>query len=204
MSVRQSLLAILDQAPCYGYQLRGEFDARTGGTWPLNAGQVYQSLDRLERDGLVASDGADAEGRVRYTITPAGSTEVRGWLRSPVQRQSTRDELAMKLAVAATLPGVDIADVIQVQRSATIATLQDLTRTKAAHAAPTNSADLAWSLVVESMIFATEAEVSWLDYSESMIAKAARAGITAVAPNDELPRRGRPAKTDALPEGGRR
>jgi DNA-binding PadR family transcriptional regulator len=204
MSVRQSLLAILDQSPCYGYQLRGEFDARTGGTWPLNAGQVYSTLDRLERDGLVASDGADGEGRVRYSITAEGSAEVRGWLRSPVQRQSARDELAMKLAVAATLPGVDIADVIQVQRSATIATLQDLTRTKASHAAPTTAADLAWSLVVESMIFAAEAEVRWLDHSEATIAKAARAGITAVALSEDRPKRGRPARAEAVTEEGSR
>ena len=131
MTVRQSLLAILDQSPCYGYQLRGEFDARTGGTWPLNAGQVYSTLERLERDGLITSDGADGEGRVRYSITQAGSAEVAAWLSAPVQRQAARDELAMKLAVAATLPGVSIADVIQVQRSASIATLQELTRTKA-------------------------------------------------------------------------
>ena len=54
MSVRQSLLAILDQGPCYGYQLRAEFDRRTGSTWPLNVGQIYNTLDRLERDGFVA------------------------------------------------------------------------------------------------------------------------------------------------------
>ena len=54
MSVRLSLLAILDQGPCYGYQLRAEFDRRTGSTWPLNVGQIYNTLERLERDGLVS------------------------------------------------------------------------------------------------------------------------------------------------------
>lgn len=204
MTVRQSLLAILNQSPCYGYQLRGEFDARTGGTWPLNAGQVYSTLDRLERDGLITSDGADGEGRVRYSITPDGTTEVAAWLSAPVQRQAARDELAMKLAVAATLPGVSIADVIQVQRSATIATLQELTRTKAASSAPGSAADLAWSLVVESMIFAAEAEVRWLDHSEAAIARAVRSGVVAVPPSDELPRRGRPARAAAATEGGAR
>ena len=207
MTVRQSLLAILDQSPCYGYQLRGEFDARTGGTWPLNAGQVYSTLDRLERDGLIESDGADGEGRVRYSITRAGSEEVAGWLSTPVQRQAARDELAMKLAVAATLPGVPLADIIQVQRSASIATLQDLTRTKAASGPPATAADLAWSLVVESMIFAAEAEVRWLDHSEAAIAHALRSGVTAAAPNDDPPRRGRPARvaasTDGTEGGGR-
>lgn len=173
MSVRQSLLAILDQAPCYGYQLRSEFETRTGGTWPLNVGQVYTTLDRLERDGLVSRDGADDEGRLRYGITDAGSREVRGWLSAPVVRQQVRDELAMKLAIACTLPGVDVPGLIQTQRTATLAVLQDLTRTKSAQAAPASPSDLAWSLVVESMIFAVEAEARWLDHAEATIARAA-------------------------------
>ena len=111
MSVRQSLLAILDQGPCYGYQLRAEFDRRTGSTWPLNVGQIYNTLERLERDGLVEKGEPDAEGHVYWAITAAGSAEVAGWLASPVSRSGgTRDELAIKLAVAATLPGVDVAD----------------------------------------------------------------------------------------------
>ena len=86
MSVRQSLLAILDQGPCYGYQLRGEFDRRTGSTWPVNVGQIYNTLDRLERDGLVEKADMDAEGQNYYQITEAGSAEVPSWLGSPVLR----------------------------------------------------------------------------------------------------------------------
>jgi len=96
MSVRQSLLAILDQGPCYGYQLRAEFDRRTGSTWPLNVGQIYNTLDRLERDGLVTKDDVDAQGHVFWRITDAGSAEVAAWLGSPVERvPGTRDELAI-------------------------------------------------------------------------------------------------------------
>ena len=180
MSVRSSLLAILSEGPAYGYQLRGEFDLRTGGTWPLNVGQVYSTLERLERDGLVDRSGSDEEGRIRYTLTDAGSAEVRSWLITPVQRQATRDELAMKLAIAATLPGVAIADIIQIQRSSTLAHLQSLTRTKADAAMPSSASDLAWSLVVESMLFQAEAEVRWLDHSEAVIAKAVRQGLVGV------------------------
>ena len=180
MSVRSSLLAILSEGPAYGYQLRGEFDLRTGGTWPLNVGQVYSTLERLERDGLVDRSGSDEEGRVRYTLTEAGSAEVRSWLVTPVQRQATRDELAMKLAIAATLPGVAMADIIQIQRSSTLAHLQALTRTKADAAVPSTASELAWSLVVESMLFQAEAEVRWLDHSEAVIAKAVRRGLIGV------------------------
>jgi DNA-binding PadR family transcriptional regulator len=204
MSVRQSLLAILDQGPCYGYQLRSEFDRRTGSTWPLNVGQIYNTLDRLERDGLVEkaeSEDADTEssGQIYYRITDAGSAEVAGWLGSPVERSAAaRDELAIKLAIAVTLPGVDIARVIQVQRTATLRNLQELTKTKNASSDPETSEDLAWLLVVDSLIFQAEAEVRWLDHSEARLQRATAAGVDAPLPlSTEVPKRGRPAKVAA-------
>lgn len=197
MSVRQSLLAILNQGPCYGYQLRAEFDRRTGSTWPLNVGQIYNTLDRLERDGLVQKADIDADGQNYVEITEAGRGEVADWLGSPVVRtMATRDELAIKLAIAVTLPGVDIAQVIQVQRSATMRTLQELTRTKRATADPESSEQLAWLLVIDSLIFAAEAEARWLDHSESALARARAAGLAAPLPlNTHVPKRGRPART---------
>ena len=69
MSIRQGLLALLEQGPMYGYQLRAEFEARTGATWPLNVGQVYTTLGRLERDGLVEPAGDDGDGHAVYRIT---------------------------------------------------------------------------------------------------------------------------------------
>jgi DNA-binding PadR family transcriptional regulator len=196
MSVRQSLLAILDQGPCYGYQLRAEFERRTGSTWPVNVGQIYSTLDRLERDGLVQRLDSDDE-QVHFQITDAGRAEVGTWLSSPVMRGSTaRDELSIKLAIAVTLPGVDIARVIQVQRSATLRTLQDLTRTKAATGEPTSAEDLAWLLVVDSLIFAAEAEVRWLDHSETRLARASAAGVSMALPiSTDPPKRGRPVKS---------
>ena len=76
MSIRHSLLALLQDKSRYGYQLRVEFEDRTGSAWPLNIGQVYTTLDRLERDGLVRNDGGDGEGHVIYSITDAGRSEV--------------------------------------------------------------------------------------------------------------------------------
>lgn len=197
MSVRQSLLAILDQGNCYGYQLKSEFDRRTGSTWPLNVGQVYNTLERLERDGLVERTDGEAEEQKNYRITAAGRIEVATWLGSPVIRTAAaRDELAIKLAVAVTLPGVDIAGVIQVQRGATLRSLQELTRTKNATDDPETAEQLAWLLVVDSLIFQAEAEVRWLDHSETRLARAAASGVaTAVPLNPELPKRGRPSIT---------
>src|SRR6201986_2892640 len=116
MSVRHALLALLSEGPKYGLQLREEFEARTGEVWPLNVGQVYTTLQRLERDGLVESDGeADGDGPQKaYRITPAGLAELDTWLRTPPDLSiPPRDELVMKVLVALTVPGADVAAIIQ-------------------------------------------------------------------------------------------
>ncbi len=173
MSVRNALLALLEQGPRYGYQLRAEFEHRTGGTWPLNVGQVYTTLARLERDGLVAAHGEDGEGHVFYEVTAAGRDEVATWFGSPVSRtQPPREELAIKLALAVSVPGVDVGTVIQQQRGATMTALQDYTRLKRR---PTgnDAQELAWGLVLDSLVFTAEAEIRWLDHCEARLRRAA-------------------------------
>lgn len=177
MSVRLGLLALLAQEPMYGARLRAEFEARTGGTWPLNVGQVYTTLARLERDGLVEAVGEDGEGRIAYRLTGAGRAEVARWWLSPVDRDATpRDELVIKLALAVTVEGVDVPRVVQTQRTATLRHLQDLTRLKhraMAGEPDTASHDLAWLLVLENLVFTAEAEVRWLDHVEARLAREA-------------------------------
>ena len=173
MTVRNALLALLEQGPMYGYQLRAEFERRTGATWPLNVGQVYTTLSRLERDGFVEGTGADDDGHVMYVATAAGHEEVAAWFTTPVARtQPPRDELAIKLALAVTVPGVDVGTVIQQQRSATMGALQDYTRVKRAGGNGSPD-DLAWSLVLDSLVFNAEAEIRWLDHCEARVRRAA-------------------------------
>jgi len=180
MSIKQGLLALLEQGPMYGFQLRADFERRTGATWPLNIGQVYTTLSRLERDGFVANDGADDEGHVVYRITDEGRVEVRSWFATPVERtQPPRDELAIKLALAVTVPGVDVSAVIQQQRGATMTALQDYTRVKRATdvtgaSGAIEPTGLAWTLVLDSLVFAAEAEIRWLDHCEARLRRAAR------------------------------
>lgn len=186
MSVRSGLMVLLIHEPRYGAQLRAEFEARTGGTWPLNVGQVYTTLGRLERDGLVEQVGEpDDEGRIRYGLTGPGREAVQQWWRSPVERtDAPRDELAIKLALAVTTQGVDVRSVVQTQRTATMRHLLDLTRLKGRDGGgddPGDDRDLAWRLVLESLIFAAEAEVRWLDHVESALAKAAAGRAHATA-----------------------
>ena len=169
MSVRHGLLALLAEQPRYGYQLRTEFESRTGATWPLNVGQVYTTLARLERDGLVSPQGDDGEGHAYYAITDAGRAEVARWFAEPVARSvPPRDELAIKLALAITAPGVDVLRITQAQRTHTLRALQDYTRLKAR----ATDRDIAWLLVLDSLIFQAEAEIRWLDHCESRLARA--------------------------------
>jgi DNA-binding PadR family transcriptional regulator len=167
MPIRRGLLSLLAREPMHGYQLRSEFDAATGATWPLNIGQVYTTLSRLERDGFVEPLGESVEGRLAYRITDAGRAEVAKWFEQPVPRESRpRDELAIKLALALTTPGVDVHKVVQIQRTQTLRSLQDYTRLKAGG---DPIADAAWLLVLEAMIFQAEAEVRWLDHCETRV-----------------------------------
>ncbi|GAA3197472.1 PadR family transcriptional regulator [Actinocorallia longicatena] len=164
MSIRHGLLALLAQGPRYGYQLRAEFEATTGNTWPLNIGQVYTTLGRLERDGLALRGAEDPDGRFSYEITPEGLAEVRRWFTTPLLRdERPRDELAIKLALALTSPEADVRTVVQNQRTATMRSMQELTRLKSGDAEP------AWRLVLESMIFQAEAEIRWLDHCEAVV-----------------------------------
>lgn len=170
MSIRHSLLALLQERPRYGYQLRAEFEGRTGSAWPLNIGQVYTTLDRLERDGLVQNDGPDDDGHVMYRATAAGAEQVREWFRTPVGRaQPPRNELAIKLALALTLPGADVGGLIQAQRAVSIRALQEYTKARRDTAAQQRPADTARLLVLDSLIFQTEAEVRWLDLCEARL-----------------------------------
>lgn len=176
MSIRQGILAMLADGPRHGYQLRVDFEERTGSTWPLNIGQVYTTLSRLERDGLVvALDGADDDTHKPYALTELGRAELAAWFATPVHREDRpRDELAIKLAMAAEMPGTDLHAVVQTQRTDTMRALQDYTRLRRATAAETD--ELSWPIVLDSLIFATEAEVRWLDATEERLARRLAAG----------------------------
>src|SRR5271170_7433351 len=118
MSIRHALLALLSEGPKYGLQLRQEFEARTGEVWPLNVGQVYTTLQRLERDGLVESEDDAEDGPQKgFRLTAAGFEELEHWLRTPPDLSAPpRDELVIKVMVALRMPGANVHGVIQVHR----------------------------------------------------------------------------------------
>lgn len=192
MSIRHSLLALLSNGPMHGYGLKTEFEAATADVWPLNVGQVYTTLVRLERDGLVTAE-ADAEGQKVYEITDTGRGELGKWFETPVPREVIpRQELAIKLVFALRSGLADVTAVVQRQRVATVRALQDVTRLKAA---AESGGDMAWLLMLESLVFQAEAEVRWLDMCEARLAMAHGAGTGrtgAARPKADIPAALRP------------
>jgi DNA-binding PadR family transcriptional regulator len=194
VSVRHALLALLSEGPKYGLRLREEFEAGTGEVWPLNIGQVYTTLQRLERDGLVQSDDDDERDspQKRFRITTDGSRELADWLRTPPDMSSPpRDELVIKVLVALLVPGTDVHEVIQAHRRYVVELMQQWTRIKEADA----GRDLALGLAVDAELFRLDAVVRWLDAADGRIKRAA-AEPPAPA-RDDLPKLRR--KTGATP-----
>jgi DNA-binding PadR family transcriptional regulator len=168
VSVRHALLALLSEGPKYGLQLRQEFEARTGEVWPLNVGQVYTTLQRLERDGLVTADGAGEGPQKGYRITEPGRTELLDWLRTPpTDIQPPRDELLIKVLVAVEVRGVAVHDVIQAHRRHLVELMQHYTKIKVEAAED----DVALLLVVDAEVFRLEAAIRWLDSAEVRLAR---------------------------------
>ncbi len=180
MSVGMSLLAILDEGPSYGLQLRNEFEARTGGVWALNVGQVYTTLGRLQRDGLVGVEAGDqAEAQKIYSITPDGKERLHRWFSEPTDRSApNREELVLKLVMVARRSIEDAQPVIQAERRSAIQLLQEYTRLK--REAP-KAADLGWLFLLDSLIFQAEARVRWLDACEARLSATTREPTPAAA-----------------------
>ena len=171
MSVRHALLALLSEGPMYGLQLREEFEARTGDVWPLNVGQVYTTLQRLERDGLVESDDDAEPGPQKgFRITADGGEELAAWLRTPPDMASPpRDELVIKILVAVHLPDVDVHEVIQAHRRYLVELMQQWTRLKDEEA----DLDLGLALVVDAELYRLDSVVRWLDAADGRLKRAA-------------------------------
>jgi DNA-binding PadR family transcriptional regulator len=172
MSIKYALLSLLDQQPHHGYQLKTAVEGWLGQSWPLNIGQVYTTLARLERDGLITAGQVDAQGRQTYRITPAGRAALADWFATPVPRDGlVRDELLVKLVAAVAAGDGTALGVIRAQRTATLQLLQQHTRRKTA---AERQGDLPRLVVADLLIGQAEAEVAWLELCEARLRAAGR------------------------------
>lgn len=173
MAVREGLLALLQEGPRHGYQLKTAFEAATGGAWSLNVGQVYTTLDRLARDGFVRVD-EDADQK-QYSLTPAGREELAGWWQAgPVDAPPPRDELLLKVLLAVEEGPDHALEVLTRHRTALTTLLQTHRR------AGRPDRDLAAVLVSDAVTTRAEADLRWLDLCEARLLQA-RTGTTSRA-----------------------
>ena len=159
MSIGKTFLGLLETGPSHGYDLKRAYDERFGQDRPLAYGQVYATLSRLLKGGLVTIDGVEAGGgpdRKRYAITEAGVADVDLWLSQPEKPEPYLQSTLYAKVVLALLTGRPAADVLDTQRAAHLQLMRELTRRKAA-------GDLADQLVCDHALFHLEADLRWLE-----------------------------------------
>lgn len=167
MGVREALLALLREGPAHGYQLKAAFETATARVWPLNVGQVYSTLERLERDGLVQAEGSD--GQRSYAITPEGDEELGAWWDAvPVDQPPPRDELMVKVLLAVAVDRDLALEVIDHQRSALLSLLQQRRRSQSRRP-PRGVDEIVDRLATDALLVRAEADLRWLDLCEERL-----------------------------------
>lgn len=170
MSIPYSLLGLLSTGEKYGQQLKAEFEANTGEMWPLNVGQVYTTLNRLERDGYVKTEPDHDAATRPYRITPAGQIELDLWLKAdPGSTPPPRDELVMKIMIAVSIDAANSVEVVQSHRRQL---LQEMRRYTTVKASPITSTP--GLMMCDAELFRLEAAVRWLDSVDARIRSGAQ------------------------------
>jgi DNA-binding PadR family transcriptional regulator len=172
MSVRHALLGLLAQQPRNGYELRAAFEALVGGgaNWDVKPAQVYTTLDRLERAGLVAKRKAAGKkggsGKGMYEITSAGRASLREWFALGVDSRHVQDEFFVKLAVCLASGEAEPAALIQTQRVHLLKQLHDATSIRDSF---DPHAEMAQILLMDKAMMHLEADLRWLDITEQRL-----------------------------------
>ncbi|GAA4587329.1 PadR family transcriptional regulator [Planotetraspora phitsanulokensis] len=170
MSIGQTLLGLLEEGPSHGYDLKRAYDDRFGHSRPLHYGQVYATLSRLLKDGLVELDAVEpGEGpeRKRYAVTSAGVTDVERWLSTPEKPEPYLQNTLYTKVVLAVLTGRSAADLLDVQRAEHLRLMRELTRRKTA-------GDLAEQLICDHALFHLEADLRWLELTAARLDELAK------------------------------
>jgi DNA-binding PadR family transcriptional regulator len=163
--MRFPLLALLASGPAHGYELKSQLELRFGSVLPpLNAGQIYTTLGRLQRDGLVEDDAVAQNGRPNkrvYRLTGEGQKELDSWLADATPSPRLKDDFFMKLVLARASGIADPLKLIDRQRGAYMQALRELDDVGAS----LNGDDTA-ALLVEGAALHLEADLKWLDLCE--------------------------------------
>ncbi|MDA0183329.1 PadR family transcriptional regulator [Solirubrobacter phytolaccae] len=166
--MRFPLLALLAGGPAHGYELKQALEQRFGSVLPpINAGQIYTTLSRLERDGLVGDDAVAQNGRPNkrvYSLTEAGRAELGGWVADATPAARLKDDFFIKLVLARAAGIADPAELIARQRDAYLQALRELD-----DVALTTNGDETAALLIEGAALHLEADLKWLDLCEQRL-----------------------------------
>lgn len=165
--MRHALLALLSRGITHGYELKQAFERLFAPAWPsVNIGQIYTTLARLERDGLVVSRDVEQKGRPNkrvYELTDEGRVELRSWVNAPIASTRIKDEFFMKLLLGDVM-GSDPLQLLDRQRSHYLQSLRDLDTLMTETAA-----DSPAQLLIEGAILHLQADLKWLDRCEERV-----------------------------------
>ncbi|MGO8950068.1 MAG: PadR family transcriptional regulator [Ktedonobacterales bacterium] len=162
MSLKFGILGLLSEESLHGYEVKNRFDALLGHTWEVNIGQVYSTLQRLERDNLVESIGERGDrGKLAYQVTPEGRQALDHWLSEPeAEPQHLHDDLFIKLMLIRRLANGNMQGLINKQRRLYLQRLRDLAELER-RARAEGRPDLL--LLIKGAVIHTEADIKWLD-----------------------------------------
>ncbi|HYG60176.1 MAG TPA: PadR family transcriptional regulator [Symbiobacteriaceae bacterium] len=172
LAVKHGILGILAGRPCHGYELKTAFDGLTGGLWELNIGQIYSTLERMLKEGLVCLEESDEPGEDRkaYGVTPAGLQELDDWLqRPPLKPRPMRDELLVRLGILAERsPDVAMVQLAE-QRRMYHGQMAELTRRKIGLSRLDRRNRLLQELALDAALLHAEADLKWLETCEAKL-----------------------------------
>ncbi|WP_411141224.1 PadR family transcriptional regulator [Streptomyces sp. x-80] len=171
MSIGHTLLGLLESGPRHGYDLKRAFDEHFGQDRPLHYGQVYSTMSRLLKHGLVEVDGVEAGAgpeRKRYAITDAGVTDVAQWLARPEKPEPYLQSTLYTKIVLALLTGRNAAELLDTQRTEHLRLMRGLTERK-------RGGDLADQLICDHALFHLEADLRWLELTAARLDRLAEA-----------------------------
>lgn len=165
MDKTPALLGLISEGSTHGYDLKQRYDSVFGIDRPIAFGQIYATLARMIRDGLIEALGeesGDGPDRKRYGITPAGRGHLHEWLRSPdVPSPTLQNNLFAKTVLALMLDD-DADSLLDVQRLAHLARMRELTHAK-------QTAPLLERLAIDHALFQIEADLRWIDTTSARL-----------------------------------
>jgi DNA-binding PadR family transcriptional regulator len=167
VSVAHALLSFLEAEPRHGYELKHEYDSLFAAGKPLQFGQIYATLGRLQRDErirLAAQEAGRGPERKCYEITDRGRAELERWLAEPVAPEAQSQSTLFAKTVLALRSGRPADEYLDRQRACHLERMRELTALK-------RNGDLSAALFADHVLFHLDADLRWIDQARARLAR---------------------------------